>query len=363
MIELKNGQQVVLHGTQYAVRCGISFRSSEDAWFEYELVPLSGGNSLWLSVDDGNNEYAIYHMCFSDFEGVDYHSFPCDSGIARVVSSFGSDCDDGESVRFEEYESPEDGKIYAIESWSDETEYSIGVKIDQSDIEVLDAPDGARGFSSGGGSSKVSTVITVAICAVVGLLYMMLEFGGCSCSSSKSFDKCIDDAHGFKYETSLSSPSTKEKADIYSVGATVDAATRNILTCMDGNVKDVMQSSIENNDAVSMIDGKKYVMVYRGTNGKTLAQVSSRKFAYANDTELYEADEDTKDWYQLYYHERAYKEDQNTYSDASDGHRHYHSSHVFIMPVGGYNYNSYNNTLRQQSAARRSGSGSHRAGK
>ena len=361
MIELKDGQQVVLHGTQYTVRSGINFRSSEDAWYEYELVP-SSGNTIWLSVDDGNNEYAIYHMCYSDFEGVDYQAFPCDSGTAIVISSFGSDCDDGESVRFEEYESPEDGKIYAIERWSDETEYSIGVKIDLSDIEVLDAPAGARGFSSGG-SSKVSTLITVVICAVVGVLFAMLEFGGCSCASSKSFDKCIDDEHGFKYETSLTSPSTKEKADIYSVGSTVDAATKNILTCMDGDVKDVMQSSIENNDAVSMIDAKKYVMVYRGTNGKTLAQISSRKFAYANDTELYEADADTKDWYQLYYHERAYKDDMKSFSDTSDGYRHYHSSHVFIMPVGGYNYNSYNNTLRQQSAARRSGSGSHRAGK
>ncbi|MBQ4359926.1 MAG: DUF4178 domain-containing protein [Proteobacteria bacterium] len=362
MTALLFGQQVIIHGTTYTVRCGIHFKSDEDDWEEYELVDDSG-RSTWLSMDDGNNEYAIYRMVGSDFEGVNYMDFPCDSGVARVVSSFGSDCDDGESVRFEEYEDPE-GKIYAIERWSDETEYSIGVKVDLSDLEILEAPAGARGFSSSG-SSKGGTIITVAICVIVGVLYALLEFGGCSCSSSKTFDKCIDSSTGFTYATSLTSASNKEKADISTTSQSVDAATKAILNCMDGGVKDVMQSSIDNNEAVSMIDAKQYVLVYKSTSGKTLVQKSSRKFAFANDTELYEADEDTKSWYQMYYHERAYADDARSFSDSADGHRNYHSTHVFFVPTGPgyYNYNNYNNTLRSQRAARRSGSGSHHSGK
>lgn len=360
---LSSGQQVIIHNTTYSVRCGISFRSGEDAWMEYQLVDDSG-RSIWLSLDDGNNEYAIYRMVGSDFEGVNYNEFPCDSGTARVVSSFGSDCDDGESVRFEEYEAP-DGKIYAIERWSDETEYSIGVKIDFSDLEILEAPANAQSFSSSESSSKISTLITVIICVVIGGFWAMLEFGGCSCSSSKTFDKCIDSSTGFKYESSLTSAANKEKADIYRTAQSVDEATKAILNCMEGNVTDVMQSSIENNDAVSMIDPKNYVLVYKGTNGGTLVQKSSRKFAYANDTELFEADDDTKSWYQLYYHERAYADDAKKFSDSADGYRNYHRTHVFFIPTGGnyYNYNNYASGLRSQSAARRSGSGSHRAGK
>lgn len=362
MTELCYGQQVIIHGTTYRVQCGIHFRSSEDDWMEYEIVDDSG-KSTWLSIDDGNNEYAIYRMVGSDFEGVNYADFPCDSGTARVVSSFGSDCDDGETVRFEEYEDPA-GKIYAIERWSDEVEYSIGVKIDLSDLEVLEAPAGARGFSSSSGSSKGGTIITVAICVIIGVLYAVLEFGGCSCSSSKTFDKCIDSSTGFTYQTSLTA-SNKEKADIYRTTQSVDAATKAILNCMEGNVSDVMQSSIDNNEAVSLLDSKQYVLVYKGTDGGTLVQKSSRKFAYANDTELFEADEDTKSWYQLYYHERAYADDAKRFSDSADGYRNYHRTHVFFIPTGGnyYNYNNYASGLRSQRAARRSGSGSHRSGK
>ena len=364
---LSEGQKVIIHGTTYTVQCGISFRSVSDAWLEYELRDDSG-NTIWLSLDDGNQEYAIYRMTGAGFDGVDYSNFPCDSGVARVVSSFGSDCDDGETVRFEEYESPE-GKIYAIEKWSDETEYSVGVRIDQNDIETMAPPEGARNFSSassGGVGSKIGTVITVIICIVLGTGAALFDEGSCSCSSSKTFDKCIDEAHGFKLETSLTSASTREKADIYNTAQSVDAATRGILDCMDGNVTDVMQSSIDNNDAVSMIDSKNYVMVYKGTEGNTLVQKSSRKFVYVNDTDLYQADDDTKSWYQMYYHEKAYSDDTQKFTDASDGYRNYHRTHVFFIPTGsGYNnYNTYASGVRsQRAAARRSGSGSHRSGK
>ena len=323
--KLCENQQVIIRGKHYQVVGGIEFFSSVDntTWAEYKLRD-DYGTIQWLSLDESHNEYAIYTMCDSSFNGANYYSLPCNHSMARVVRSFNTDCDNGESVEFKEYQSP-DGQIYAIEQWSDETEYSIGESLRMDDISVSVPPENARNFESGK-SSKGGCIVGIIVLIALGV---GIAIPTCANSSHKDFQECLNDTQGLEYITSLTSSSNNERANIFRVKSDplnptdVKTEAYKIIDCMEGDLEDIGDASTESNissiSAVSMLNDKDYVIVYQSTQGETLVHWGSRKFTYANDVQLYEASDETQEWYRMYYYNIAYQKDSSSFSDTPDG--------------------------------------------
>lgn len=367
-MKYSNGNILKIDGEFYRVVGAIEFRNVSDNcnWVEYKIVSTVNGMTKWLSCDDAYHEYSISEMNYeATISG--YHEV--DRGEAVVVSYWGQvDVDRGERVRFTEFEDITEEKIMSIENWDGELEKSTGYYLDDYEIELfesssdtVDLADGSSGFSTpyytgNAGYKKKSGINSFGIIAVI-LVFICSGIGGLAQSvSSKevSIAEYLSETSAFTYETSITG-SGSEKADVYSTTYTVDQAAKNIIDGINGNTESVQQNTEDDDNSVAILTDTEYCIVYTSEDSKTLVQISTRKYTYSSDRDLYRSRYGSNRYYRRYYYSKGYTYDRSSYSSNESPYSDYSDTTVSTN----YNdtYSSYSSSVRQSSNSSRWSSG------
>ncbi len=361
------GDVLQIEGGLYHVTGIIQYRNLNDNcdWYEYCLISKQTQEEKWLSIDDTYQEYSICQKARgSDTTG--YHIV--DSGTEQVIDAWGQvDVSAGERAFFKEYEDAAEEKIISVEIWDDEEETSVGYYLDANEI-VLAGNSGngqfannlksARGSRSGRKKKGLSWSIGIFIALwAVGILGTVIGQLG----RNSSIRKHLEDSSNYTYTTSITG-TNGEKADVYTSSLGLDGTVKDIIDGIEGDTESVQQNTEANDDSVAILTSSEYALVYISEQKQVLVQVSSRKFAYGNDTSPYQSRNRTVRFYRRFYYSRGYSYDTTSYGDESSPYSSFNDSTLNYNSADAYN--SYSSSVRQSSVnARRSSGGGLSGGK
>lgn len=353
-------------GSDYHVTGKITYRNKADGavWDEYRLIPFYGGNEKWLSIDEQYGEYSISEATSDRGIGT-YHRV--DKGTQVVVSKCGNvDVDIGDTATFAEYEDSTEEKTLSIETWEDGTEYSRGYYLDADEIQVI---SGANSYQQSGGSAFVSNagrsyssggrtqISPASLIAVIIIFFggpLMTIIAGFMGSSVPKIADYMKKTSSYSYVTSITG-SEKEKADVYKSTMTVDATVKDIIDAIDGKTENVQQNTDDGDTSVGILTKKEYCLVYTSEDNDVLVQVSSRKYAYYNDTSPYRSTRHTHRYYRRFYRSMGYSYDSSSYSGGYSPYSSYDDT--TLSKNSADTYSTYSGSVRQASISSRTSSG------
>lgn len=342
-------------GDMYRVVGCITYRNRDDGavWNEYRLFAVQGGYEKWLSMDDQYGEYSISEMTNDRNIGT-YHRV--DKGTQEVIFASGDvDVDIGDTATFREYEDDTEEKTLSVEIWEDGTEYSRGYYLDLDEIQQMGSSNmSTSGFSSGSYTAKTPNNLTSIIIVSVMLIFFIGPIiSNAMNNATPKIASYLKKSSGFTYETSISG-SHKQKADVYKSAYSVDTTVKMIIDAIDGKTEHVQQNTEDDDTSVGILTKKEYCLVYT-SEGDVLVQVSSRKYAYYNDSAPYRSTSRTHRYYRRFYRSTGYDTDYSDYSGNSSPYDSYNDT--TIDTNGSDVYNSYSGSVRQASVSSRTSSG------
>lgn len=373
-LHFEMGDRVRIEGKDYLVDGIIHFLNESDgcSWAEYQLKDIDTLAIRWLSVDNGNREYAIYtqeaknSQISQDSILAGYKQVDC--GRAQVTSIEGNvEAADENWVEFTEYEDATEEKIIAVEKWEDEVEYSRGYYLDQEDIRKLTSNN--AGYEKP--NEEVHTVFKNVSSAkapvnfemlrkiplevyyvVIGVIVIFLVGGGFS-SGGSTIKKQIEKDKRFTYVSSMTADfKNSKKADVYTTELTAEQAAKVILDFTTGNVQNVDENPPDG--SVAIITKKEYCLIYTGEDKKTFVQISSREYVYYSSHSPYHSYGHIGSFYRRFYYSTAYEDDRRHYGGIS-AYQNYTDGKVSVN--NNNRYKQYSDTIRQESTAARESSG------
>ena len=134
----------------------------------------------------------------------------------------------------------------------------------------------------------------------------------------------------------------------------ISETVTDIITGIDGKTNSIMQNSEDDDNSIAILTNNEYCLVYTSTDGDTLVQVSSRKYAYYTDSDPYHSSTGTSRYYRRYYYTKGYYSDRSSYSGYSP-YSSYNDTEV-SYDSDSY-YNTYSKSIRQSSSSHRTSSG------
>jgi len=304
-------QRLQIRGTDYTVLGVIEFEEDGWQWQEYRLVDMDG-TERWLNVevDDGAVYCSLYEMVSANQKNY-YKNLMRrmkESGTA-IVNRYGGDVDVelDDFVRYQEFQDDNGKRFFSVEKWEDETEYSIGEKLQFSEVLVYEqnamlsfTPDVQRknsentvNIGSGKGCLTVfkGIGIFIVICIVVNIISGFFN--------RDQLSSYIEKNYNFTYVTSITNNENSKRAKVYSTTLTVEDTVQNIISGLEGEIKkisdedeELQEDSIINDGQVSsegigLTTRYEYAYVYTSETGETYIQVSSNKFMTDDQTDAY----------------------------------------------------------------------------
>lgn len=352
-LSLNVGSVMTINGVRFKVDGCILFKDNygED-WTEYKIRSMEDSKVKWLSVDDTNEEYAIYSVKPYDkkyaIDKIESNGYKLVDSISATVMEYSGnvDVDINEKVFCKEYEN-EEGLIISIENWEDEFEFSSGYYIDREDIEILESNSNIRSHDN---KNKAILGVIFGVVFIIGVLVFVFSTD----KADKALSKAIGLIPNFTYETSITSDLNKEeKADVYVSDTTVESSTKLIIDEVQGNIEDVEEN--KEDGSVAILTKDEMALIYTGENSRTLVQVSLREYVYSSRSNLYMGSRVSNLYYRDYYYNRGYTEDKKRYTNVNDSYSGYKSGN--FRPTDNNTYREYSNTIRQNSINTRTSSG------
>ncbi len=374
-MEFPVGSRIHADGDIYEVRGRIRFSNLADncVWDEYRLFSEEFQQERWLSVDETYGEYSLSKMAWQ-VSTLGYHKV--DEGTAEVTGVWGdADASVGDIVNFTEYEDVTEEKIISVESWNGEEENSTGYYLDAHEFGPEQAgnpygggynnysSNGYGGYSSGSftpsadGAKKTSKLITTVMTIFVLFTFVVpiatsLLGGGSSNRIRKNIEKCPY----FTYVTSVTGTGDSSNAQVYKSSQTLDATAKWIISSIDGDTQSVQQNTEDGDNSIAILTKKEYCLIYESEDNEVLVQVSSRKYAYANDSQPYRSRNRTHRYYRRYYYSSGYYSDNGKYSKKfSSPYSSFTDSSISTNSSD--TYSSYSSSVRQSSVKTRTSSG------
>ena len=383
---------------QYRIIGKILYKNTEDgcSWHEYRMLS-SSRQEVWLSCDD---QYQEYSLSFLNGHAPDSSYHQVDQGTEKVVNAWGDvDVDIGEKARFFEYEDSTEENIISLEQWSDGNEYSYGYYIHAEDIALeqdngqSDNNDYNNGFSNNNGYNRDNdnpyrsnsdnpyrsngqynnsstagyqangqkksgslvnkTGLVIAMSAAVVLIFGFFLIKNVV-ASEKSIAKYIEGNSSFTYVTSITGED-KQKADVYQSANDKDATAKLLIDFLEGDVTGVQQNTEDGDDSIAILSKDEYCLVYTTESDEVYVQVSSRKYAYTSDQELYNARPSAYRYYRRYYYTMGFGSDSSTYRSSNSSYSSFDDSTVNSSSAD--TYSGYASSVRQSSVNSRKSSG------
>ena len=360
------GDTIKADGSDYIVEGLIVFINEADnlKWTEYKIRQLSSRKVKWLSVDNDYEEYAIYTQAgskkgFSESEILSKGFKEADFGKANVISFAGNvDVENGDWVRYREFEDISEENIISIEEWEDETEYSTGYYLDENEItKVASANNNASYGNKNNFNNKESNGVFKRFLAfiLILMLFPVVVFLVPKIFINK--DKIADylSSSGlFTYTTSITSDlNNNEKADVYSTALSVEEAAKSVIDCVNGDVEDIQENAEDG--TVGIMTKYEYCLVYTDTENQTLAQISQRSYVYSSTNNPYRSTNTTARYFRRHYYTIGYSSDSSRYKKYTSGYDNYDDG--YIDTDSNNKYKTYSNSVRQSSVNSRTSSG------
>ena len=360
------GDTIKADGSDYIVEGLIVFINEADnlKWTEYKIRQLSSRKVKWLSIDNDYEEYAIYTQAgskkgFSESEILSKGFKEADFGKANVISFAGNvDVENGDWVRYREFEDISEENIISIEEWEDETEYSTGYYLDENEItKVASANNNASYGNKNNFNNKESNGVFKRFLAfiLILMLFPVVVFLVPKIFINK--DKIADylSSSGlFTYTTSITSDlNNNEKADVYSTALSVEEAAKSVIDCVNGDVEDIQENAEDG--TVGIMTKYEYCLVYTDTENQTLAQISQRSYVYSSTNNPYRSTNTTARYFRRHYYTIGYSSDSSRYKKYTSGYDNYDDG--YIDTDSNNKYKTYSNSVRQSSVNSRTSSG------
>ena len=168
-----------------------------------------------------------------------------------------------------------------------------------------------------------------------------------------------EDGLGVDEERNEVEGNTKTPATGSEDATSADDSTNSVITwdMIEGRADDGAESQDSTTSAESATEAATAESADSENNdGQTLVQVSSRKHAYTTDKRPYHARHSSYLWYRRFYRAIAYAGDKENFKDAESSYSHYTGETVIDSSTTSP-YESYANSVRQQSAAAKRSSG------
>lgn len=360
------GDTIKADGSDYIVEGLIVFINEADnlKWTEYKIRQLSSRKVKWLSIDNDYEEYAIYTQAgskkgFSESEILSKGFKEADFGKANVISFAGNvDVENGDWVRYREFEDISEENIISIEEWEDETEYSTGYYLDENEItKVASSNNNANYENKNNFNSKESNGVFKRFLAFMLILMLFPVVGFLVPKIFINKDKIADylSSSGlFTYTTSITSDlNNDEKADVYSTTLSVEEAAKSVIDCVNGDVEDIQENAEDG--TVGIMTKYEYCLVYTDTENQTLAQISQRSYVYSSTNEPYHSTNTTARYFRRHYYTIGYSSDSSRYKKYTSGYDNYDDG--YIDTDSNNKYKTYSNSVRQSSVNSRTSSG------
>lgn len=360
------GDTIKADGSDYIVEGLIVFINEADnlKWTEYKIRQLSSRKVKWLSVDNDYEEYAIYTQAgskkgFSESEILSKGFKEADFGKANVISFAGNvDVENGDWVRYREFEDISEENIISIEEWEDETEYSTGYYLDENEItKVASANNNASYGNKNNFNNKESNGVFKRFLAFILILMLFPVVGFLVPKIFINKDKIADylSSSGlFTYTTSITSDlNNNEKADVYSTALSVEEAAKSVIDCVNGDVEDIQENAEDG--TVGIMTKYEYCLVYTDTENQTLAQISQRSYVYSSTNNPYRSTNTTARYFRRHYYTIGYSSDSSRYKKYTSGYDNYDDG--YIDTDSNNKYKTYSNSVRQSSVNSRTSSG------
>ncbi|MGM9978184.1 MAG: DUF4178 domain-containing protein [Clostridium sp.] len=360
------GDTIKADGSDYIVEGLIVFINEADnlKWTEYKIRQLSSRKVKWLSVDNDYEEYAIYTQAgskkgFSESEILSKGFKEADFGKANVISFAGNvDVENGDWVRYREFEDISEENIISIEEWEDETEYSTGYYLDENEItKVASANNNASYGNKNNFNNKESNGVFKRFLAFILILMLFPVVGFLVPKIFINKDKIADylSSSGlFTYTTSITSDlNNDEKADVYSTALSVEEAAKSVIDCVNGDVEDIQENAEDG--TVGIMTKYEYCLVYTDTENQTLAQISQRSYVYSSTNNPYRSTNTTARYFRRHYYTIGYSSDSSRYKKYTSGYDNYDDG--YIDTDSNNKYKTYSNSVRQSSVNSRTSSG------
>ena len=360
------GDTIKADGSDYIVEGLIVFINEADnlKWTEYKIRQLSSRKVKWLSIDNDYEEYAIYTQAgskkgFSESEILSKGFKEADFGKANVISFAGNvDVENGDWVRYREFEDISEENIISIEEWEDETEYSTGYYLDENEItKVASANNNASYGNKNNFNNKESNGVFKRFLAFMLILMLFPVVGFLVPKIFINKDKIADylSSSGlFTYTTSITSDlNNNEKADVYSTALSVEEAAKSVIDCVNGDVEDIQENAEDG--TVGIMTKYEYCLVYTDTENQTLAQISQRSYVYSSTNNPYRSTNTTARYFRRHYYTIGYSSDSSRYKKYTSGYDNYDDG--YIDTDSNNKYKTYSNSVRQSSVNSRTSSG------
>lgn len=360
------GDTIKADGSDYIVEGLIVFINEADnlKWTEYKIRQLSSRKVKWLSVDNDYEEYAIYTQAgskkgFSESEILSKGFKEADFGKANVISFAGNvDVENGDWVRYREFEDISEENIISIEEWEDETEYSTGYYLDENEItKVASSNNNASYGNKNNFNNKESNGVFKRFLAFMLILMLFPVVGFLVPKIFINKDKIADylSSSGlFTYTTSITSDlNNNEKADVYSTALSVEEAAKSVIDCVNGDVEDIQENAEDG--TVGIMTKYEYCLVYTDTENQTLAQISQRSYVYSSTNNPYRSTNTTARYFRRHYYTIGYSSDSSRYKKYTSGYDNYDDG--YIDTDSNNKYKTYSNSVRQSSVNSRTSSG------
>ena len=289
MDKLKRGQIITINNENYIVDNMIEFKEDSWKWQEYEIKNKNDYEKYWLTIEEVENQKVEYYLYkyYDDYvdtnkiefeyNGEKYTLF--ESGKATVKSYFGpTDVDMGETCKYYDYINNSEDKIISVEIWSDETEYTIGNKIQDYEIQIKNEIDEEYLKKNKVYSSKLNILSYLFIGLLILFPFFSNVFGGLFVN--KSMDKYIaGNTSKYTYVTSVTNNSNNKKAKVYvTIFSSPDEAVKDIIDGVPEGITEVIDD-----DTTSLEDGygletkNEYAYIYL-EDDKIYVQISNKEY-------------------------------------------------------------------------------------
>ena len=372
------GNILKIDGAEYSVQGYIEFSNESDdcKWREYKLTEVQSNQIKWLSIDQTDEKYAIYSEAKfrnsfreENLLAEGYKQVGC--GTAKVTDYRGDiDARVDEYVDYKEFEDFNQCNTVAVEVWGVETEYSTGYYLQKENIQkVIGTTQNQHKTENFEGKYNSGTSITsflasnigkLCISAAVGLIIILI-FSFIGSKDKNEISDYIDSCSDFSCSTKVNSDGeNSEKASVYSTSLSVELAAKNIIDGIDGEVADV-QENIEDS-SVAILTKDEYCLVYSDEAGQTLAQVSTRLYAYSSNQSPYHSMPSAARYFRSFYYSRGYSSDSGRYSSNKNAYSAYNDGTVNSNSSDKYKTYSDSAKTRSKSSQSTSGSSSVRQG-
>ncbi|MEO2508372.1 hypothetical protein ABHA01_11300 [Clostridium paraputrificum] len=291
--------------------------NAKEKWAEYILENIDDNKVCWLEVNEDYKEYILFQNreFFREIDPNELFSnnfIVYSSGTAEVVVNTGlSNRSNGDEIKYRRFQNEFIGKVIEYKGWNDEEEYSIGEFINENrisaptnsvktDFDGLKDEDGMYDNiyelnvveNSDEERFRKTSYSIFAICLVLILIFLGIKFIGVM--RGETLDNVVRFDESFTYKTSLSDGDNL--ANVYRSSETLEKTKNIILNKASVNYK---TKDIETGTMVLMND-KEFCIIYTGTLGEVLIQVSSRK--YDINAGIYDSSKEVSNYYETIYY-------------------------------------------------------------